>query len=181
MIAVPPKNAFESSRPLTTPSPFRSAPPPMMVGPNVPLNAFEGVVTVAPSTCTTPRVRSWPRKQPSVHVSAPVLSPSLFRSTLPLSAASVGFPHPHGFQFLTALPRISAVPTTSKEQSLASLVSCPLESTRPPCLVDHANAESEISGLSPSPTWGNTVGKGPSGQSTAPSSTSIVTPVGEPS
>ncbi len=53
MMLVSPKNSFESSRPLTTPSPFRSAPPAMIVGEKPPVNAAAEAAGIPPRKPTT--------------------------------------------------------------------------------------------------------------------------------
>ncbi len=53
MMLVSPKNALESSRPLTTPSPFRSAPPLMIVGEKLPVKATAEAVGIPARKPTT--------------------------------------------------------------------------------------------------------------------------------
>jgi len=53
MMLVAPKKALESSRPLTRPSPFRSAPPPMIVGEKPPEKATADAVGIPARKPTT--------------------------------------------------------------------------------------------------------------------------------
>src|SRR6266511_1225770 len=92
MMSVEPKNWFESSRPFTTLSPFRSAPPPMMVGEKPPENgaaeavwaptrAIAWIAKSVPATTTRSRGRRPSLRKRLIPLSFPCLSFSRMPST----------------------------------------------------------------------------------------------------